>query len=164
VKDTDSNQTGKSFKLKTINSAILFFNRRKHTIFKFLLVSGSAVVINLLLLFLLVRYFGFGSKLGQNIANIIAMELSIIYNFFLSRSITFRDRQKETGKKLFIQVVKFHVTIGITIIFRIFLFAGLQALGMFYLLNSAIGIAIAAIFNFFVYDSLIFKKGRAEDV
>ncbi len=128
------------------------------TIGKFLIVSGSAVLLNLLLLYLMVNYLGFNSSWGQNVANVISMELSIIYNFFLSRSITWKDRYQEKGNKLFVQIIKFHVAIGITLLFRIGLFALLQRLGVQYLVNAAIGIAISALFNFLVYDALIFKK------
>ena len=128
---------------------------------KFLLVSGSAVALNLLLLYLLVTCYGMNTALGENIANVISMEISIVYNFFMSRWITWGDRQKETGPQLLYQVLKFHITIGITILFRIVMFFLLQLAGLNYLVNAAIGIAIAALFNFVVYDTLIFKKKGA---
>jgi len=147
------------------NSALTGFSKVRQYIYrqrlvigKFLLVSGSAVILNLLLLYLMVDYLGFKSSLGQNVANVISMELSIVYNFFLSRAITWKDRYQERGKQLLIQVLKFHVTIGITILFRLGLFAVLQWVGVNYLINAAIGIAISAIFNFLIYDALIFKK------
>lgn len=139
---------------------ISYISRRRLTIVKFLIVSGSAVALNLLLLFLMVRYLGFSTPLGENVANAASMELSIIYNFFMSRAITWADRHKEQGRRLFIQMLKFHLAIGITILFRLALFPILQLVGVFYILNAAIGIAIAAVFNFVIYDTLIFKKGE----
>ena len=146
------------FRPPAIKAIIPYISHRRLTIGKFLIVSGSAVALNLLLLFLMVRYLGFNTRLGENAANAASMELSIIYNFFMSRAITWADRHKEYGKRLFIQVLKFHLTIGITILFRLALFPILQLLGVFYILNAAIGIAIAAVFNFVVYDTVIFKK------
>ena len=143
---------------------ISYVGRRKLTIGKFLIVSGSAVALNLLLLFLMVRYLGFSTRLGENVANATSMELSIIYNFFMSRAITWADRHKEHGKRLFIQMLKFHLAIGITVLFRLGLFPLLQLLGVFYILNAAIGIAIAAVFNFVIYDTLIFKKEEQGNV
>ena len=139
---------------------ISYISRRRLTIGKFLIVSGSAVALNLLLLFIMVRYLGFSTRLGENVANATSMELSIIYNFFMSRAITWADRHKEHGRRLFIQMLKFHLAIGITVLFRLGLFPILQLLGVFYILNAAIGIAIAAVFNFVIYDTLIFKKGE----
>ncbi|MFC1972203.1 GtrA family protein [Chloroflexota bacterium] len=130
----------------------------KLTIGKFLIFSGSAVAINFLLLFLIVRYMGLDSQLGENVANAISMELSIIYNFFMSRAFTWSDRYKERRRKLFSQIVKFHLPIGITMVFRLVLFPVLQYLGVFYIINAAIGIALAAVFNFVIYDTIIFRK------
>lgn len=127
------------------------------TIGKFLIVSGSAVALNLLLLYLMVRYLGFDTPLLENLANAVAMEVSIMYNFFMSRAITWGDRHKERGRRLFIQMVKFHLTIGVTILFRLALFPALQYFGVTYMYNAAIGISLAAIFNFAIYDALIFK-------
>jgi putative flippase GtrA len=143
-----------------VRSVIFYITERKVTIGKFFLVSGSAVLLNLLLLFVMVRYLGMDSRLGENMANFISMELAIIYNFFLSRAITWKDRNKEHGLKLFVQICKFHIAIGITIVMRTALFAFLQMLGVFYILNAAIGIALAAGFNFVIYDSLIFERRK----
>lgn len=143
-----------------IKVIISYISRRRITIIKFLIVSGSAVALNLLLLFLMVKYLGLSTRLGENVANATSMELSIIYNFFMSRAITWADRHKEHGRKLFIQMLKFHLAIGMTILFRLALFPILQLLGVFYILNAAIGIAIAAVFNFVIYDTLVFKKGE----
>ena len=143
---------------------ISYVDSRKSTIGKFLIVSGSAVGLNLLLLFLMVNYWGFDTPLLENVANAVSMELSIIYNFFMSRAITWANRQKEYGRRLFIQMLKFHLTIGITVVFRLGLFPLLQMLGVFYILNAAIGIAISAVFNFIIYDTKIFKEGEQGNV
>ncbi len=136
---------------------ISYVGRRKTTMGKFLIVSGSAVALNLLLLFLMVSYLGFGTPLLENLANAVAMELSIVYNFFMSRAITWRDRHKEKGSRLLIQMVKFHLAIGVTILFRLALFPLLQQFGVPYLYNAAVGIALASAFNFVIYDTLVFK-------
>ncbi len=140
-----------------MRSIIYYLRLKKRVIGKFILVSGSAALLNLLLLHLMVRYLGLNTALGENIANILSMELSIIYNFFLSRVITWQDRYKEHGLRLFLQFMKFQVAIGITTLMRAGLFALLQWLGVFYLLNATIGIAIASGFNFVTYDTVVFK-------
>ena len=131
---------------------------RKLTAGKFIVVSGSAVALNLLLLFLLVQYLGFHTAIGENAANAISMEASIVYNFFMSRAITWRDRRRETGARLAVQVLKFHFTIGITIVLRLALYPLLQYYGVHSVLNAAVGIGLAAVVNFIVYDTWIFKR------
>ena len=137
---------------------IAYLSRRWVTIGKFLIVSGSAVALNLLLLFLMVEYMRFNTPVLENMANAVSMELSIIYNFFMSRSITWNDRLKEKGGKLFVQILQFHLAIGVTVVFRLLLFPALQHVGVPYLLNAAIGIALASVVNFFTYDAIVFKK------
>ena len=137
---------------------VSYLSSRKATIRKFLVVSGSAVALNLLLLFLMVEHMGFGTPFLENVANGLSMELCIVYNFFLSRAITWSDRVREKGGRLFIQILQFHLAIGVTIVFRLLLFPALQHVGVPYLLNAAIGIALAALFNFFAYDAIVFKK------
>jgi len=141
--------------MKTI---IAYFRDNARLIAMFILVSGSAVLLNLLLLYIMVQHLGMNTTLGENIANILSMEISIIYNFFLSRAITWRDRQKEHGRQLFVQILKFHAAIGITTLMRVGLFAFLQWLGVSYLINAAIGIIIAAFFNFLAYNKVVFQK------
>ena len=135
-------------------------DKLKHpaSLIKFFLISGSAVLLNLLLLYLLVTFCGLGTLLGENIANVVSMEIAVIYNFFMSRAFTWQDRRKEYGRQLVWQLLKFHVTIGITLLLRIVLFFFLQMTGVHYILNAAIGIALAAAINFVVYDTLIFRK------
>jgi len=136
---------------------ISYVSRRKMNIGKFLIVGGSAVALNLLLLFLMVRYLGFDTSLLENLANAVAMEIGIVYNFFMSRAITWSDRHKEKGRRLFIQMVKFNLTVGVTVLFRLALFPALQYFGVTYIYNAAIGIALAAVFDFAIYDTLVFK-------
>ncbi len=137
---------------------VSYIIQRRFTIIKFLAVGGSAVILCLLTLFILVNYLGFNTRLGENVANAISMELSIIYNFFMSRAITWRDRYKESGGSLVIQMLKFHLALGISIVMRLVLFAALQFLDVFYIINAAIGMALAATFNFVAYDTMVFKK------
>ncbi|MBM4452966.1 MAG: GtrA family protein [Chloroflexi bacterium] len=137
---------------------VSYIVQRRFTIIKFLVVGGSAVILCLLTLFILVNYLGFDTKLGENVANAISMELSIIYNFFMSRAITWRDRHKESGGSLVVQMLKFHLALGISIVTRLVLFAALQFLGVFYIINAAIGMVLVAAFNFVAYDTMIFRK------
>lgn len=140
-----------------VRNIVSYFTRRKMKISKFLIVGGSATVLYLCLLFLMVRYLGFDTALLENLANALALEISIVYNFFMSRAITWSDREKEKGGRLFIQMVKFHLGIGATILFRLSLFLALQQLGVPYMYNAAIGIVLTAIFNYAIYDVLIFR-------
>jgi dolichol-phosphate mannosyltransferase len=131
---------------------------KQKVILKFIVVSGSAVIINLVLLYILVKFFKLDDKIGENIANAISMEISIIYNYFMGRAITWRDRPREKGTRLLLQLLKFHLAIGSTLLFRLTLFPVLQHFGVTYIINAAIGIALSSILNFLIYDNYVFKK------
>lgn len=143
---------------------VSYISYRKAIIGKFLIVGGSAAALYFLLFFLMVNYLGFDTPLGENVANAISTELSIIYNFFMSRAITWRGRYKEKGNRLIGQLIKFHLTIGISALFRLALFPILQHFGVFYLLNATIGIAVAAIFDFVFFDRLVFRIKENKNV
>jgi len=137
---------------------VAYVYQRISKIGMFLVVGGSTALLVLLMLYILVSYLGFNTRLGENIANAISMELGTIYNFFMMRGVTWRDRYKESGGSLVIQMLKFHLALGISLVGRLALFALLQFLGVFYIINAAIGMALAAAFNFVAYDTVIFKK------
>ncbi|RJQ28494.1 MAG: GtrA family protein [Peptococcaceae bacterium] len=137
-----------------------YIRSRRVRFLKFLAVGASAAAINLGFLFLLVRHMGLDTPFEQNIANALSMELSVIYNFAVSREITWGDTRREKGLNLFVQVLSFHAAVGASVLLRLALFPLLQLLGVFYLLNAAAGIGAGAVLNFMAYDRIVFKAGR----
>lgn len=109
-------------------------------------------------MYVLVQFFGFSTVILENVANAVSMEISILYNFILSRHWTWSDAIREEGMALFKQLASFHAVIATTAVLRLVLFPLLQVTGIHYLLNTAIGIGCAAAINYFLYDSWIFKS------
>lgn len=127
-------------------------------ILKFIVAGGTAALINLVFLYLLVNKLGLKSKIQKNIANALAMEISIIYNFFVNRGWTWDNVSKKYGNNLVKQIFLFHIVVGFSIILRLILFPVLQYFNVKYLFNAGIGIGIGAIINFIFYDKFIFKE------
>ena len=149
-----------------INQCIVFDARHmKHNerIIKFLIVGGSAALLNFLLIAVFIEFFAFRSFFLKNIANILAIEICAVFNFSISRVWTWRDAPFKQGKSLMVQFVFFNLALLAGIVVRIILFAVFEKWGIFYLLNVAIGIGIAARINFILYDRLIFKRGRFQE-
>lgn len=114
---------------------------------KFCLVGISGVGINIGLLWLLTESLGFHYMLSA----IISIEASVITNFTLNNFFTFADRN-ERGNGLFIgRLFKFNITslVGIAINAGALLFFT-EAFGIFYILSSLIGIAMATMWNYLV--------------
>jgi putative flippase GtrA len=134
---------------------VMRYNER---IMKFLIVGCSAAVVNFLLITIFIELLGFKSYFFKNLANILAIEMSAIYNFSISRVWTWKDAPRKQGKSLVGQFIYFNGVLLAGIVVRVILFAVFEKWGLFYLLNVAIGIGIAACIDFFLYDKFVFKR------
>jgi putative flippase GtrA len=132
--------------------------RYNERIGKFLIVGFSAAFVNFLLITIFIELLAFRSYFLKNLANILAIEMSAIYNFSISRVWTWKDAPRKQGKSLVGQFIYFNLVLLAGIIIRVILFAVLEKWGLFYLLNVAIGIGIAACIDFILYDKLVFRR------
>ncbi|MEI9477279.1 MAG: GtrA family protein [Deltaproteobacteria bacterium] len=125
---------------------------------RFLIVGSSAAIVNFALMIFFVEALSFNTYVLKNIANAISMEVSVFYNFLLSRIWTWGDAPKRQGKGLVSQFISFNLAALTGILVRIIIFAALEKFGVFYLLNLTIGIGLAALVDFILYDKLIFRR------
>ena len=105
-----------------------------------------------------VEALGFVSPLLKNTANLIAMEISIFYNFLISRMWTWKDAPKKQQGRLAVQFIAFNFAALAGVVMRIASFAAMENWQVYYLLNMTIGVGMAAAFDFVLYDRLIFKR------
>jgi dolichol-phosphate mannosyltransferase len=125
---------------------------------RFLLVGSSAFVVNAALMIFFVEALGFVSPLMKNIANLTAMEISIFYNFLISRMWTWKDAPRKQQRRLAVQFIAFNFAALAGVMIRIASFAAMENWQMHYMLNMTIGVGMAAVFDFVLYDRLIFKR------
>jgi dolichol-phosphate mannosyltransferase len=125
---------------------------------RFLLVGSSAFVVNAALMIFFVEALGFVSPLMKNIANLAAMEISIFYNFLASRMWTWKDAPRKQQGRLAVQFIAFNFAALAGVMIRIASFAAMENWQMHYMLNMTIGVGMAAVFDFVLYDRLIFKR------
>lgn len=118
---------------------------------KFSIVGGSGVVVNLGSLYLLVEF----AKLPKVIAGAIAIELSIINNFYWNNLWTWSDRRKESW---WVKLIKYNLVMGVSALANYVVFLALYHLGLNYLLADATGIAVAVLINFFFSDKWVFLE------
>jgi len=112
---------------------------------KFAIVGGSGVIVNMGCFFLITRYAG----LKIEYASPIAIEISILTNFFLNNIWTFRKRNTKVG--LASRILRYHLVTGL---------AGLVNYGILILLAkmfvvhdliaNLIGIIVGTFINFFL--------------
>jgi len=132
--------------------------RYNERIRKFLIVGSSAAIVNFLMISFFIEIIGFKSYFLKNLSNILAIEISAVYNFSISRLWTWKDAPRKQGKSLVAQFISFNLALLAGIVIRVISFAVFEKLGIFYLLNVAIGIGMAAIIDFILYDRLVFRR------
>ena len=132
-------------------------------IMKFLLVGSSAAAVNFLSITILIELLGFQSYSLKNVANILAIEISTLYNFSVSRLWTWGDAPRKQGKSLIAQFISYNLAALTGIAFRAILFPILEKCGVFYLFNVAIGIGLAATIDFILFDKLVFRRGHQKE-
>ena len=101
-------------------------------------------------------------RIHKDISNVIAVEISVLYNFYMSRKWTWNHIEKRKGKKLFYQGLKFHLAVLPGMLFRFFSFPFFNHIfKMHDMLNIIIGVIIAMIFNFIGYDKTVFNYSKS---
>jgi len=131
---------------------------------RFLIVGISAAFVNISIMVLFVEGFGFKTYFLKNLANILSIEVSIIYNFMLSRAWTWSDTPSTKGRDLLGQCVSFHVANVTGLVLRVVLFAFLEKFAVFYVLNMMFGIVLAAFVSYILYDKIVFKRPLNEKI
>lgn len=132
--------------------------RYNERISKFLIVGFSAAIVNFLLISFFIEIIGLKSYFLKNLSNILAIEMSAIYNFSISRFWTWKDAPKKQGKDLITQFISYNLALLAGIVIRVVSFVVFEKWGMFYLLNVAIGIGMAAGIDFILYGRLVFRR------
>ncbi len=125
---------------------------------KFLIGGGVAALINLFLIFVLIEWLGFNTVTLRNLANIIAIELSLLASFFIYRIWVWTGGSWKIREVIFRQIPLYHLAAGTAILARIFLiFPILNWLGVNYLINTLIGVLVSAAINYMISDNIVFK-------
>ncbi|HEY9850416.1 MAG TPA: glycosyltransferase [Leptolyngbyaceae cyanobacterium] len=133
----------------------LFQNR----IFKFIIAGGVAAVFNLLLIYALIEMLNFNTPVLRNVANVIAIEISLVFSFFLYRIWVWPGGNWTFREVWLRQLPLYHMSAGSAIIARSFIvFPLLDWLGIDYKINTLIGILINASLNYLISDKLVFKS------
>ncbi len=112
---------------------------------KFAIVGGSGVIVNMGCFFLITRYAG----LKIEYASPIAIEISILTNFFLNNIWTFRKRNTKVG--LASRILRYHLVTGLAGLVNygtLLLLA--KMFGVHDLIANLIGIIVGTFINFFL--------------
>lgn len=127
----------------------------------FLIGGGVAAIFNLVLIALLIERFGFNTPLLRNVANAIAIELSLTLSFFIYRIWVWKGGVWTVKDVLLRQLPLYHLAAGTAVALRLFLiFPVLDWLGVHYKLNTLVGILASASINYLISDRFVFKENN----
>jgi dolichol-phosphate mannosyltransferase len=126
---------------------------------KYLVLGGITAVFNLVVIWLLVELFRLDTPLQRNFANLVAIEISLIFSFFVYRLGVWTQASSDLRQILFRQLPLYHLSTSLTVMVRSFLiFPILDWLGVDYVINTLIGIGLGAFLSYFFNDQLVFSK------
>ncbi|MBD2251219.1 glycosyltransferase [Nostoc parmelioides] len=133
-------------------------------ILKFLLGGGLAAGLNLVLIFLLIEKLNFDTAFLRNIANVLSIEISLIFSFFIYRTWVWTGGIWNLREVVLRQLPLYHVSAGLAVITRVFLiFPILDWLRVNYAVNTLIGALLSASINYLISDSFVFKTPRKQN-
>lgn len=121
---------------------------------KFLLVGGASFAVDLGLLALLHEVFA----VDLWIATPIAFIASLVFNFALQRSFTFR-----AGNRSHVSLFKYLVLVVFNIVAIDVIVNAFDAWGISYGIGKAFATILTTAWNFWLYKVWIFKPGPSED-
>ncbi|MEM9121086.1 MAG: glycosyltransferase [Cyanobacteria bacterium P01_F01_bin.56] len=128
---------------------------------KFLAGGGVAALFNLLLIHVAVAYLGLDTSFLRNVANLIAIELSLIFSFFIYRIWVWPGGRWNLKQIILEQLPLYHFSAGAALLLRVILiFPLLDHLGVNYLVNTLIGVFVGAAVNYVLSDRLVFNHSN----
>ncbi|MGF1569872.1 MAG: glycosyltransferase [Nodosilinea sp.] len=131
---------------------------RNSRVIKFLLGGGVAALVNLVLIALLIERLGFDTPLLRNVANAIAIELSLLFSFVIYRLWVWPGGSWSVRDLLLRQLPLYHVSAGAAVLLRVLvLFPLLDYLGVSYGVNTLLGVLLSASINYVISDRLVFS-------
>lgn len=134
-------------------------------IVKFMIGGGITTGFNLVLIFLLIDWWGWNTPLLHNIANAVSIELSVLLGFFIYRIWVWTEGEWEIQEVLFKQLPLFHVAAGSAVIARVFfLFPILECFSIDHKINTLAGGLFGATLNYIMSDRLVFKSDKDKQI
>ena len=124
-------------------------------VLKFMAVGASGVVVNMGILL----FFKELAHLNYKLAIFIAIEVSILTNFLLNDSWTWKDRDKHT---LLRRLLRYHVSTGLTaFLFNWGILVFLTDIfKVWYVISNLVGIAVGTMSNYLLNNLWTFRNRR----
>jgi len=124
---------------------------------KFCLVGASGVAVNMGVFY----FFNENTAIAYQLSSIIAIEVSIINNFFWNNLWTWKDRATDDLREKKVRFFKYHLVTGFSALINYgILILLVELLGFDKYLSNLVGILVAMGINFIVNHKWTFKKNE----
>lgn len=130
----------------------------RQRIFRFLIAGGVALAFNVLLISIMIELLRFNTPFLRNVANIVSIEISLLFSFFVYRIWVWPGGKWTVREVLQRQIPLYHLSAGAAVGTRIFIvFPMLDWLGIHYTINTLVGVLLGASLNYVISDRVVFK-------
>ena len=128
-------------------------------VIRFLIFGAITAAFNVALISMIINKFQIGTPLLRNVANLAAIEISLIFTFVVYRIWVWRIKTWNLKILLLKQLPSFHAASGLVVLMRsLIIFPLLDWLGIGYIVNTLVGIVVGAAFNYVFTDQIVFKN------
>jgi dolichol-phosphate mannosyltransferase len=127
--------------------------------FRYLICGVVTAAFNVLLIYSLIEILRLNTPVLRNIANVLSIEISLLFSFFVYKIWVWAGGTWKIKKVLLYQLPLYHVSAGISVLARtLILFPILDWLGVKYSINTLVGILVGAVINYKISDRVVFKN------
>ncbi|ARV61772.1 polysaccharide synthesis protein GtrA [Nostocales cyanobacterium HT-58-2] len=127
-------------------------------IFRFIICGAITAAFNIVLIYSMIEYLKLNTPLLRNVANILSLEVSLVFSFFVYKVWVWSGSPWKIKEVLLRQMPLYHLSVFACVITRsCVLFPILDWIKINYLVNTLIGILIGSIINYLMSDKFVFK-------
>lgn len=132
---------------------------QKHRkILRFLFCGLITAAFNIIAIHIMIDKLGFTTPVLKNLANSIAIEISLLFTFFVYKKWVWTKSQWKMQTILTKEIPLFHLSAILTVALRIFIiFPVIDWLGINYLINTFVGIGLGSVINYLACEKLVFR-------
>ncbi len=134
---------------------------KQKKIFNFLVCGLITAIFNIAMIYVFIELWNFKTPSLENFANLAAIEISLIFTFFVYKKWVWSKSKWQFKEIVFVEIPLFHMSALLTIVSRSFiLFPIINWLGIHYILNTLIGIGLGSIINYIACEKIVFKSNK----
>lgn len=137
--------------------------KSKQRILRYLICGMITAIFNVVLIYLIIETWKLNTQILRNLANIIAIEISLLFSFFVYRTWVWVSHNSSWQEILWRQIPRYHISCGLVVATRsLLIFPILEVLKVNYQVNTLIGIVVGSVINYIISEKWVFKNKTSD--